>query len=49
MVDLRNLLPKDKMDVEKAEALVALGYPAVAPVLPELMALMQDTNWPVTE
>jgi hypothetical protein len=49
MDDVRALLPQDKMDTERAEALVALGYPAVIPVLPELMEWLQDTNWPVAQ
>ncbi len=48
MDDIRALLPQDKMDTERAQALVALGYPAVVPILPELFVWMQDTNWPVT-
>jgi hypothetical protein len=45
--DLRALLPQHKRDVEKARATVARGYPAVAPVLPELLVWLQDGNWPV--
>jgi hypothetical protein len=45
--DLRDLLPQDKCDTERAEALVALGFPAVAPVLSELVEWLQDYNWPV--
>ncbi|WMW80873.1 DUF5071 domain-containing protein [Undibacterium cyanobacteriorum] len=41
------LIPRDKLDLERAEAAVAAGYPAVAPILPELMEWMQDMNWPV--
>lgn len=44
---LRDLLPHHKQDCRRAEALVSLGYPAVAPVLPELMTWIQDMNWPV--
>ncbi len=47
MNDVRALLPQNKMDSERAKALVALGYPAAAPVLPELMMWLQDINWPV--
>ena len=46
--DLRQLLPKDKLDVAGARGIVALGYPAVAPVLPELLEWLQDCNWPVS-
>lgn len=44
---LRALLPQGKHEVEKARTLVALGYPAVTPVLPNLMEWLQDGNWPV--
>ena len=49
MDDIHALLPQDKCDLERARALVALGYPAVVPVLPELMVWLQDMNWPVAE
>jgi len=29
-------------------AIIALGYPAVAPVLPELLVWLQDGNWPIS-
>ena len=45
--DLRALLPKSKFDVENARAIVACGYPAVTPVLRELITWLQDINWPV--
>ncbi len=44
---LREMLPKHKFDTDRAEALVALGHPAVEPILPELLAWLQDMNWPV--
>lgn len=46
--DLRQLLPRDKSDFGNARALVALGYPAVAPVLKDLLAWLQDGNWPIS-
>ena len=49
MDDIHALLPQDKCDLDRAKALVALGYPAVAPVLPELMRCLQDMNWPVAK
>ena len=45
--DVAALLPKDKCDTAGAEALVALGFPAVEPVVPVLLQWMQDMNWPV--
>lgn len=46
--DPRQLLPRDKLDVVGARAVIALGYPAVAPVLPDLLEWLQDCNWPVS-
>jgi hypothetical protein len=40
-------LPNDKSDTNRAEALVALGFPAVEPVLPQILEWVQDVNWPV--
>lgn len=47
--DFEALLPSDKMETEKAKAIVALGFPAVAPVLRLLVEWMQDINWPVAK
>jgi hypothetical protein len=47
-VDPRQLLPRDKHDLENARAVIALGYPAVAPVLPDLLEWLRDCNWPVS-
>jgi len=44
---LRDLVPTDKSDLERASAAVEAGYPAVAPVLRELVEWLQDYNWPV--
>lgn len=47
--DIKSLIPRSKMDTERAEAAVAAGYPAVAPILPELLEWMQDMNWLVAQ
>ena len=49
MDDIRSLLPISKMDEDLARAIVAKGYPAVAPVLSELFTWIQDMNWPVAQ
>lgn len=49
MPRMAHLLPADKHDLPKAEAIVALGYPAVDALLPELIAWMKDINWPVAK
>lgn len=45
--DLRHLLPRDKCDVERAEALVALDWEDAESALPEVLEWLQDLNWPV--
>ncbi len=40
-------VPRHKSDLERAEAAVTVGYPAVAPILPVLLEWLQDMNWPV--
>ncbi|MGJ4951032.1 DUF5071 domain-containing protein [Bradyrhizobium sp. HKCCYLS20291] len=47
MHDVHQLIPRGKQDLDRARAAVAAGYPAVAPILPELTAWLQDGNWPV--
>jgi hypothetical protein len=47
IVELQELVPKHKSDWERAEAIVRLGYPAVVPILPQLLEWIQDYNWPV--
>ncbi len=42
------LVPKHKCDLETARAAVAAGYPAVDPILPDLLEWLQDYNWPVS-
>jgi hypothetical protein len=45
--DPQSLVPLNKGDTERAHAAVRAGYPAVEPVLPELLVWLQDCNWPV--
>jgi hypothetical protein len=47
MEDIRSLVSQHKSDIERAEAAIAAGYPAVGPILPELLMWLQDYNWPV--
>ena len=44
---LTDLVPEAKDETDKAKKLVALGYPAVAPVLAEMLEWVEDANWPV--
>lgn len=45
--DPRSLLPRHKSDYERVRAVIELGYPGVAPVLPDLLVWIQDANWPI--
>lgn len=47
--EVRKLLPKHKFDLENANAVVTLGYPAIAPILSDLFMWIQDINWPVAQ
>jgi Domain of unknown function (DUF5071) len=46
-LDAKLLVPRGKHDLERAEAAVNAGFPAVEPVLYELLEWLQDCNWPV--
>ena len=46
--DPRKYLPLDKSDLINTRALLALGYPALAPYLSELLEWLQDGNWPIS-
>ena len=43
----RDLVPTSKGDLTRARAAVEAGYPAVDPILGELLKWLQDYNWPV--
>ena len=44
---LKRLLPRDKDDAESAKALVAMGYPAVEPVLSQMLDWLKSNGSPV--
>lgn len=45
--DLRHLIPVDKHDLGKVDEIAKLGYPAISPILPDLLYWMSDRNWPI--
>ncbi len=47
--DLSTLVPATKSETDKARRLVALGFPAVQPVLDEILEWVEDPNWPVAQ
>lgn len=46
---LRKLLPVNKDDVAAIEAITAQGYPAVQPILLDLLKWIRDESWPVAK
>ena len=47
VTDPGDLVPRHKSDLEWADTAVGAGYPAVDPILGELLEWLQDYNWPV--
>ena len=48
-MDPRQLIPKDKFDVDAVRAISEAGYPAIAPLMDELLDWTADSNWPVAQ
>lgn len=46
---LRKLLPVNKDDVAAIETITARGYPAVQPILLDLLKWIRDESWPVAK
>ena len=47
MIDAQGLLPRNKHDCDAIRRIAEAGYPAIAPILDELMDWTADSNWPV--
>jgi hypothetical protein len=47
--ELRKLLPSNKDDVAAVEAIAARGYPAVEPILLDLLKWIRIESWPVAK
>jgi len=47
MIDLQSLLPRNKRDLDSIPLIIKAGYPAIAPILNELLDWTADRNWPV--
>jgi Domain of unknown function (DUF5071) len=47
--ELRKLLPVNKDDVAAIETITAHGYPAVQPILLDLLKWIRDESWPVSK
>lgn len=47
--DLSVLIPDGKHDLEAANRAIATGFPSVEPILSDLLACIQDYNWPIAQ
>ena len=47
MSELESCIPGSKHDIEAVERARNAGYPAINPILPDLLEWLQDMNWPV--
>ena len=47
--ELRKLLPVNKDDVAAIETITAHGYPAVQPILLDLLKWIRNESWPVAK
>jgi proteasome lid subunit RPN8/RPN11 len=45
--EIRHLVPRDKCDEEMVPLIAEAGYPAIAPILDDLMEWTADPNWPI--
>lgn len=47
-MEVRELIPKDKFDIETANKLPTYSYEELKPIIPDLLTWIQDMNWPVS-
>jgi hypothetical protein len=48
-INAKDLIPKDKHDIQRAENLKNYSYSELKPIIPELLEWLQDLNWPVAK
>ena len=48
-MDLRKCIPKSKHDIDAIERAQLIGFPAISPIVSELIEWLQDANWPVAQ
>ncbi|MCV9930701.1 DUF5071 domain-containing protein [Flavobacterium sp. LS1R47] len=48
-INAKDLIPKDKHDIQRAENLKNYSYSELKPIIPELLEWLQDFNWPVAK
>lgn len=44
-----DLMIRSKFDLDRADRLIAMGYPRVAEYIPNMLEWIQDMNWPVAK
>ena len=47
-MEINELIPKDKFDIETANKLPNYTYEELQPIIPELLTWIKDMNWPVS-
>ncbi|QGK75192.1 DUF5071 domain-containing protein [Flavobacterium sp. SLB02] len=48
-MDIKNLIPKDKFDLETVEKLKQHSFDDIQPIVPDLLEWLQDINWPISQ
>ncbi|WP_405175908.1 DUF5071 domain-containing protein [Paenibacillus sp. FSL H8-0261] len=48
-MEIKRLIPKDKMDIESVNKLKALDINLFKPIIPDLLEWTADANWPTTK
>lgn len=46
-MNINDLIPKDKGDIETAQKLSSYTYEELKPIIPQLMSCIEDMNWPI--
>ncbi|WP_342439216.1 DUF5071 domain-containing protein [Paenibacillus sp. FSL L8-0436] len=48
-MDIKRLIPKDKMDIDSVNKLKTLDINLIRPIIPDLLEWTEDANWPITK
>lgn len=48
-MEIKRLIPKDKMDIESVNKLKALDINLIKPIIPDLLEWTADANWPTSK
>ena len=46
-MDINNCIPKDKFDTAAIKLARQIGFPALNPILSDILEWVQDANWPI--